>query len=162
MTALALSFTSDIAKKQNALFVAMKRDKKTAAKVVAGITMGMAWSAGVSMLVAALLGGDDEDREKALRKKFYDEGLSLLPGGTIANRAFNPYGSAGVLDSPLTASAGSVIAGGRGLYDGMEKDDAEKMAKSLLRLFIAASDLTGAPVGNYVNAAVKAVKQWGK
>ncbi|MCC6229861.1 MAG: hypothetical protein IT432_11610 [Phycisphaerales bacterium] len=162
ITAGVLAFTSDIAKKQNVLWVANKRGVGPRARAVMGISMSTAWSVLVAWAFAAMLGGDDDDREKAARDRMFDESLSLLPGGTLIRRATDRYGTSGVLDSPLTGVVAQLLIGSDKAYSGLANNDADRMRDGLFRLFQSGSDLTGAPFGLWAGMLRKAFRQWGE
>lgn len=162
ITAGLLAFTSDIAKKQNVLWIAQKRGWQARSRAVAGIAMSMAWSALIAWAFAALLGGDEDDRDKAVKGRVLDEAVSMLPGGTIIRRATSPYGSAGILDSPLTGVITQLALAMDKVYDGISGGDADRTRDGLFRMFQSGSDLTGAPFGLWAGMIRRAFRGWSK
>lgn len=162
ITALMLSFTSDIAKKQNVLWVAQKRGVSATARATAAISTSMAWSVLVAYAMAAALGGDDDDRKKAVTDRAMDEAITTIPGGTMVRKAMNWRGSSGVLDTPLGDVLTQIVSSVSRASDGMSRGDADRMRDGLFRLGQSASDMVGAPFGIWAGMVRKAFRQWGR
>jgi hypothetical protein len=162
MTALLLTFTSDIAKMQNLAYLASKRGGRTMAVAAGSIAASVAWSTAIKYVASAVLGDDEDKRDEEAAVSVVEELLSLLPGGVnlLAPLARfkmkgNAYGGSGLLDTPFTMLVGHIEQIGRE----MSKDDANA-AEVAYRVFRLLLDPIGNPLGPISGMARKAIKNY--
>ncbi len=164
MTALLLTFTSDIAKMQNLAYLSGKRGGKSMGVTAGSIVASVAWSTAIRYVAAAVLGDDEEKRDEEAVQSVMDELISLLPGGVnLWAPAFklyttgSTYGGSGLLDTPLT----SLVRHFEAIVRELKKDDTNT-AEAAYRLFRLVADPMGNPVGPLSGMARRAIKNYGE
>jgi len=160
-TALILTFTSDIAKMQNLLFLAIKRGGKARALALGAVTASVAWSVAIRYVLGALLGDDEDKREADAASTAVQELVSLVPAGArlspLVEYAINPRGGQppDILDTPLSSFGANL----RGLYSALDREEpqAGEAAYRAFRLL----DVLGNPLGPAAGMARRAIKNYG-
>ena len=161
MTALMLTFTSDIAKMQNLLYLANKRGGKARALALSAVASSLAWSVAIRYVLAAALGDDEDKREADAVGTAIQELVSLLPAGSrispLAEWAINPRGKQppDILDTPLS----SIGDNAKGLYRALQAEETQygEAAYRVFRLL----DMAGNPLGPAAGMARRAIKNYG-
>ncbi len=164
MTALLLTFTSDIAKMQNLAYLSGKRGGKSMGVTAGAIVASVAWSTAIRYVAAAVLGDDEEKRDEEAVQSVMDELLSLLPGGVNvlapAARfltAGSTYKGSGLLDTPLT----SLVKHFEAIVGQIQREDTNA-AEVAYRLFRLVADPMGNPLGPISGMARRAIKNYGE
>jgi hypothetical protein len=162
MTALLLTFTSDIAKMQNLAYLSSKRGGKSMGVTAGSIVASVAWSTAIRYVAAAVLGDDEEKRDEEAVQSVMDELISLLPGGvnvlapaTRFLTAGSTYGGSGMLDTPLT----SLVKHLEAIVRQAQKDDMN-VAEVVYRMFRLVADPLGNPVGPLSGMARRAIRNY--
>jgi len=163
-----LSFTSDIAKKQNLLFQAVKRGNVSGA--VTAVSLSTMWSMTIQQLATALFGtrGETEEEKETKRKALMiktamSETMSLLPGGVVSSDAisffYDPKAQAYASNLLTTPINGVVLTAARSavkLKDYLA-DRKEATAWDYIdqtsNILTSITDLYGLPISPVVNQA---------
>lgn len=171
LVASFLTFTSDIAKKQNLLVQSMHRGKKEKAAAAAGVAMSIFWGGLITAGLSKLLGDDDEEAIEAGLVRAAGETVGLLPLSTAWQGAVKKMtGKSGAQDA-ISSPAIEIINGGIDIFTGLleaadDSDNQLSTNEQLLRIsgraFQYANDLAGSPAGQYFGAARKAARNYGE
>lgn len=157
--ALILTFTSDIAKMQNLLFLARKRGRKAQALAAGAVATSMVWATLINYALASLLGDDEEKKNKDAINTMREELVSLIPGGTnLWNPIIDAMTGSGrarlsVLDTPVT----SIIRHAEAMVNELRKDESDplEMAYRASRLLLDPVGNPFAPISGMARRAIK-------